>query len=92
MAATAQAGDETRTGKSAPKPQANPDQIVLEMQFPGPFQDTVIQRWRDTRTGAVCYLYIPVTVPIDKPGPPRSYGANNIGSISCVAGIAGERQ
>ena len=74
------------------------DSFILDAQFNGPFQDTLIQRWVDKVKGNVCYLYIPVMVPNfdrqvqekqpgqstnPKPGP-KVYGANSIGTISCV--------
>jgi hypothetical protein len=62
--------------------------MVLERQFAGPLQDTVIQRLRDTADGAVCYLYLPISAPHS---PTTStgfvqYGPNAIGSISCMPG------
>jgi hypothetical protein len=36
--------------------------LRLTGQFPGPFQDTLIQRWQDSSNGATCYLYIPIMV------------------------------
>ncbi len=64
----------------------------LTGQFPGPFQDTLIQRWQDASNGATCYLYIPVMVPwvsqqAGQPGLPpiRQYGSNQLGSISCIS-------
>ena len=59
----------------------------LERQFAGPLQDTIIQRWRDPVDGTVCYIYLPITA---QHSPPTGsgyvqYGANTIGSISCVA-------
>lgn len=59
----------------------------LEAQFRGPQQDTVIQRWRDPATNAVCYLYLPIVVQHSSPTPTgyMQYGANSIGTISCVS-------
>jgi hypothetical protein len=61
--------------------------MQLERQFAGPLQDTIIQRWRDPVDGMVCYIYLPITA---QHSPPTGsgyvqYGANTIGSISCVA-------
>jgi hypothetical protein len=61
--------------------------MQLERQFAGPLQDTIIQRWRDPVDGTVCYIYLPITA---QHSPPTGsgyvqYGANTIGSISCVA-------
>jgi hypothetical protein len=60
--------------------------MLLEKMYRGPLRDTVIQRWRDPIDGSVCYLYIPISAPLL---PPTSegyvqYGANQIGSISCI--------
>jgi hypothetical protein len=60
----------------------------LEAQFRGPQQDTVVQRWRDPATNAICYIYLPITVQ-HSPRTPTGYvqyGANSIGTISCVSG------
>ena len=60
--------------------------LTLTKQFAGPLQDTTIQRFVDSETGVLCYLYTPYTVrnARDESGN-IVYGANNIGSISCVA-------
>jgi hypothetical protein len=60
--------------------------MQLERQFAGPLQDTVIQRWRDPVDGTVCYVYLPITAPHTSPTPQGfvQYGANTIGSISCL--------
>lgn len=59
--------------------------MKLDAQFRGVFQDTVIQRWIDPQTGVMCYLYIPVKVPNQKqPDGLAVYGANTLGSLSCV--------
>lgn len=72
-------------------PSRNVGQLILDAQFSGPFKDTLIQRWVDTSASAICYLYIPVTlpaIPTQQSGNPqeatRVYGANSIGSISCI--------
>jgi hypothetical protein len=61
--------------------------MQLERQFAGPLQDTIIQRWRDPADGLVCVVYLPITA---QHTPPTAsgyvqYGANTIGSISCIA-------
>ena len=73
-------------------PKSQADSFILEGQFRGPFQDTLIQRWFDRSNGVVCYLYIPVIVPGTPSGlgqggqpSPRVYGPNQLGSISCVS-------
>ena len=62
--------------------------MVLERQFAGPLQDTVIQRLRDPVDGTICYLYLPISAPHS---PTTStgfvqYGPNTIGSINCMPG------
>jgi hypothetical protein len=61
-------------------------EMKLQEQFAGPLKDTVIQRWEDPATGTVCYLYLPITVQHSPPTPTGyvQYGANYIGSISCL--------
>jgi hypothetical protein len=61
--------------------------MQLQAQFAGPMQDTIIQRLRDPSNGTICYLYVPIVVH-HTPTPTGfvQYGANAIGSISCVAG------
>ena len=65
--------------------------MVLDAQFAGPFKDTLIQRWVDVSASAICYLYIPVTVPslpnqqtVNSGEAARVYGPNSIGTISCI--------
>ena len=60
--------------------------MQLERQFAGPLQDAVIQRWRDPADGTICYIYLPITAPHSPPTQSGyvQYGANTIGSISCV--------
>ena len=60
--------------------------MVLERQFAGPLQDTVMQRWRDPIDGTVCYIYLPISAPHSPPTASGfvQYGANTIGSISCT--------
>src|SRR3954471_16396020 len=77
----------------APQFQQSPEwtnlpKMVLERQFSGPLQDTVIQRLRDPVDGTVCYLYLPIsaaTSPTTANGFIQ-YGANVIGSINCMPG------
>ncbi|SEO15621.1 hypothetical protein SAMN02990966_01203 [Rhodospirillales bacterium URHD0017] len=63
--------------------------MQLDRQFAGPLQDTIVQRWRDPVDGTVCYLYLPITAshsPVQDSGYVQ-YGANTIGSISCMAPV-----
>lgn len=62
--------------------------MVLERQFAGPLQDTVIQRLRDPVDGTVCYLYLPISAPHSPAtaGGFVQYGNNVIGTISCQPG------
>jgi len=74
------------SGSQVPLDAGHPGAMKLEAQYAGPFQGTLIQRWRDPIDGRVCYLYIPV---IAKHGPADQnglldYGPNSIGSISCT--------
>jgi hypothetical protein len=63
---------------------SEPLRMHLEGQYPGPLQDTTIERWRDPVDGTVCYVYLPIAVE-HSAGPSGlvQYGAANIGSISC---------
>jgi hypothetical protein len=65
---------------------ANLPRMRLERQFAGPLQDTIIQRWRDPVDGVVCYIYLPITAAHSAPTASGfvEYGANIIGSISCL--------
>jgi len=61
---------------------------MMELQgfYRGPMKDTLIQRWRDPETGAICYIYMPIiaqNTPTEG-APYVHYGSNQIGSISCV--------
>jgi len=60
--------------------------MILEAQFRGPLKDTVVQRWKDPGTGTTCYIYLPVIVQHSPTTPTGfvQYGANGIGSISCL--------
>jgi len=62
--------------------------MQLERTYAGPLQDTIIQRWRDPIDGSVCYLYLPITAQHSAPLASGfvQYGANTVGSISCVVG------
>jgi len=78
-----------------PQPQQQQQQPVtwermprmqLEAEYAGPMKDTTVQRWRDPTLNVVCYLYLPFTA---QHSPPTAtgyvqYGANTIGSISCL--------
>jgi hypothetical protein len=62
--------------------------MLLERQFSGPLQDTVIQRLRDPVDGTICYLYLPISAP-HSPATATGfvqYGPNTIGSINCMPG------
>src|SRR5688572_6928843 len=60
--------------------------MLLERQFAGPLQDTVIQRLRDPVDGTVCYVYLPISVAHTPPTATGfvQYGANSVGSINCL--------
>jgi hypothetical protein len=62
--------------------------MLLERQFAGPLQDTVIQRLRDPVDGTICYLYLPISAPHSPTTATGfvQYGPNTIGSINCVPG------
>jgi len=64
--------------------------MFLERQFAGPLQDTIVQRWRDTADGTICYIYLPISAAHSAPTQAGfvQYGANTIGSISCMAAPA----
>ncbi|MBN9430716.1 MAG: hypothetical protein J0H09_29845 [Burkholderiales bacterium] len=60
--------------------------MTLSRQFAGPLPETAIQRFVDPDTGVLCYLYTPYRVPHERnESGVLIYGANHIGSISCVA-------
>jgi hypothetical protein len=63
--------------------------MLLERQFAGPLQDTVIQRLRDPVDGTVCYLYLPISAPHTPTTATGfvQYGSNTIGTISCVSNV-----
>jgi hypothetical protein len=94
MATVATAEAQQQPVQAAP-PQFQPSaewaqlpKMVLERQFSGPLQDTVIQRLHDPVDGAICYLYLPISVqhsPTTATGFVQ-YGPNAIGSISCMPG------
>lgn len=79
---------QTRPPATMPARPPAPPAMHLEAQFRGPQQDTVVQRWRDPATNAICYIYLPITVEHSARTPTGyvQYGANSIGSISCVPG------
>jgi hypothetical protein len=64
--------------------------MQLERQFAGPLQDTIIQRWRDPVDGTICYIYLPIMAVHSAPAASGyvQYGANTIGSISCITAAA----
>ena len=67
---------------------SNLPKMVLERQFSGPLQDTVIQRLRDPVDGTVCYLYLPISAPHSPTTATGfvQYGPNAVGTISCMPG------
>jgi len=68
----------------AAQDRSQPLHMRLEAQYPGPLQDTTIQRWRDPVDRTVCYVYLPIAVAhMQGPGSLVQYGAANIGSMSC---------
>lgn len=62
--------------------------MTLERQFAGPMQDTLIQRWRDPVDGSICYIYLPISAAHSAKTDSGyvQYGANVIGSVSCMPG------
>ena len=70
-----------RNGAKLPK-------MVLERQYAGPLEDTVIQRLRDPVDGTICYLYLPISAPHSPTTATGfvQYGPNTIGTINCVPG------
>ncbi|UZE51523.1 hypothetical protein ONR75_13510 [Rhodopseudomonas sp. P2A-2r] len=86
--------------QAAPAPPAKPfpqsaewsnlPKMILERQFAGPLQDTVIQRLRDPVDGTVCYLYLPISAPHSPTTATGfvQYGPNVIGSINCSPAAA----
>lgn len=59
--------------------------MQLQAQYAGPLRDTLIQRWRDPVDGTICYIYLPIIVRHgDGANGLVQYGANSIGSISCL--------
>ena len=91
-AAGPQQGQMVQTAQQVPAqtPPAKPQfpHMELQAQYAGPLQDTIIQRWRDPIDGTVCYLYLPILVHHSPPTPSGfvEYGANGVGSISCLSG------
>jgi hypothetical protein len=81
------------TDSEAAVPWSKLPRMELERQFAGPLQDTIIQRWRDPADGTACYVYLPITAQHSSPTESGyvQYGANIIGTISCVAGKASEK-
>ncbi len=83
-AAAVRAASAPAQAASGPAPGTLPA-LTLSKQFAGPLPDTAVQRFIDSETGVVCYLYTPYTVINTRDESGRIvYGANNIGSISCV--------
>ncbi len=67
--------------------------MILERQFAGPLQDTVIQRLRDPVDGTICYIYLPISVAHTPPTASGfvQYGSNGVGSINCLPPAPGGR-
>ena len=71
-----------------PKPPQLPS-MQLQQQFAGPLVGTAIQRWRDPIDGTICYIFLPMVVHHSAaPAGYVQYGANSIGSITCLPGTA----
>jgi hypothetical protein len=66
----------------------NMPRMTLEAEFAGPLKDTTVQRWYDPAADVVCYIYLPFTAQHSPPTPSGYvvYGANTIGTISCLPG------
>lgn len=62
--------------------------MLIERQFAGPLADTVIQRLRDPVDGTICYVYLPISAPHSAANSTGflQYGANTIGSMTCMPG------
>jgi hypothetical protein len=98
LPALAQAPQPQPQSQPQPQPQPQPQSqqpvttwegmrhMQLEAEYAGPLKDTTIQRWRDPALNVACYLYLPFTAQHSTPTATGyvQYGANNIGSISCV--------
>jgi hypothetical protein len=91
--ATTHAQQSPQVPQQVPTPQSSEweklPRMQLERQYAGPLQDTVIQRWRDPVDGTVCYIYLPITAAHSAPLASGyvQYGANTIGSMSCIGPI-----
>jgi hypothetical protein len=69
----------------AAEDRSHPLRMRLEAQYPGPLQDTTIERWSDPVDGTICYIYMPIAVPHTQgPAGMVQYGAVNLGTISCL--------
>lgn len=63
---------------------SQPLRMRLEAAYPGPLQDTTIERWRDPVDGTVCYIYLPIAVAhAQGPAGLVQYGSAAVGTISC---------
>jgi hypothetical protein len=80
------AAQQPQPAPQPPSEWAKLPKMQLERQFAGPLQDTIVQRWRDPVEGVICYIYLPITAAHSPPTPSGyvQYGANGIGSISCI--------
>ena len=78
--------DKDAGSQGGPTAGAPLQQMDLQGQYAGPLKDTIIQRWRDPQSGMICYIYLPMMVHHTKPlaNGLVEYGANHIGTISCV--------
>jgi hypothetical protein len=81
------AANDTKPGPGQTQQAPAISRMKLEAQYAGPLRDTLVQRWRDPIDGTICYIYLPILVQ-HGPGPNGlvQYGANGIGSISCLHG------
>ena len=84
--ATAQQPAQPQQPFQASQEWAKLPKMVLERQYAGPLQDTVIQRLRDPADGTICYVYLPISVAHTTPTASGfvQYGANGVGSINCL--------
>jgi len=84
--ATAQQPAQPQQPFQASQEWAKLPKMVLERQYAGPLQDTVIQRLRDPADGTICYVYLPISVAHTAPTASGfvQYGSNGVGSINCL--------
>lgn len=82
--AAPQGAAEAPQQQAAPRWESFPP-MVLERVFRGPLRDTLVQRWRDPVDGAICFVYLPISVSAAGQSAYLLYGSNTIGSISCTS-------